>query len=275
MTLSIYDAALVDVQIPRLVTAALRADSTLMSFVRGVWRVGSRKLAGWQPKPPYILVTAERKEDTRMVGASLYGPYEMAVTLVLHPEQPVNAAVTGPAMPTLATGSAGVLTGSYHYALTSWDGSGETYVKEDPNGTLQIAGPLSLTAQRATVTLPSLGSASGFRLWRTKANGSALYFHSCQAQSGDITDNVPDSALQEEIAPMPNLAESVTGRIRQVLFASETLREGGYGHARAALKLTDEPKEYDAGLNVTCVRLVSAYDIKYDKTTRASLADTA
>lgn len=273
MTLSIYDSGVVDVQIPRLVAAALRADSTLMAFVTGVWRVGSKKLAGWQPKPPYVLVTAERKEDTRMVGASLYGPYEMAVTLVLHPQQPVNAELLAPAMAVLSEGSAGALTGTYYYALTAWGDEGESYVRE-VSGQLQIAGPLVVTAKKITVVSPALGSAKGFRLWRTKAGGSALYFHSCRG-AGAYTDNLADTELQDELAPMPNLAESITARIRQVLFASETLREGGYGHARAALKLTDAPKEYDANLNVTVVTMTSAYDIKYDKTTRASLADTA
>lgn len=273
MTMSLY-ASTIGGQIPRLVASALRADSLLSGILTGVYRVGSRKLRGWQPTPPAVLVSAESLADSRQAGGAMYGPYQLSIVLLLAPEAAPNLVLAPPSPPGLAASSGtGPLTGLYHAALTAFSDSGESLIQEI-GGELQFSS-LTVSSKAIVVTPPALNGAAGFRYFRTEAGKTALKFHGVLNSAAEFTDSVADGDLQEELAPVQGFGICIRERIRQVLFANETLMEGGFAHAIAALKLADGPEELDPEHNLVRLPLVATYEVKYDRATRQNTANSA
>jgi len=265
----------VDSDTPRLVTNVLRADAELAGFFTSIRQVGYEMLLdGWRPKPPCLLVLPAKLDDRQMTGVPFYGLFDVTLVAYLYPQTPTTDAVTPPSAPGAVSAASGgnLGAGVYHYALTGFDGSGESPVKTLA-GVAQFSPALTLSvASSTTVTYPSLSGYSGFRLWRTRANGRGFYFHSVLTSASPLTDNVADADLGEEMAPIESLGASLTARIRKVLKAGETLREAGITNANAGLTFRTVGDGRRSDWNVRFISQVATYDLTYDSRTRVSTA---
>ena len=276
MTLELYTPT-VDTDVPRLVAAGLRADSQLAAFFTGgIFARGYETvLDGWRPTPPCLLVVPERPapDDTQKTGRTFYGIFQVRVLAYLPPQTPSSPDVTPPGPPgAVVAGSGRVEAGVYHYALTGISRVGMSDVqmiagREQLSPAVTVSTPSSLT-----ITYPALTGYSAFALWRTRANGSALRFHSILTAEGPIVDDLPNAELQDDLAPIEAQAGHLIARVRRVLKAKETLVEAGVANANAALKFANgvDGRRTDWGVRV--IETLALYDLRYDALTRVATA---
>lgn len=107
-----------------------------------------------------------------------------------------------------ATGAAGVLTGDYLYKFTYVNAYGETV------GSPAMAGPVTLAAQQANLSLITAGGAgvTARRIYRTVASGSVYKYLATIADNTTTTyvDNIPDTSLGVTI---PGTNTALTGAL--------------------------------------------------------------
>lgn len=270
----LYDVAL-DSDLPRLVVAALRADSELAGFfgAASIREHDQQELRWWTPTPPYLAVTPLGLEEQRGIGGAASAVLRVGVFVYLHPMIPVDPSITELSAPSVAANGAGAMTGTFLYALTAVTPTGESAVK-DSLGQVQVA-TITLASQQARVTLPTGGGWTGLRLWRTEANGLALRQRAWIA--GDATasydDNGADTVLGRELAPVRFLGPRLLGQVKRRLIAGEALLSGGYAQAYAFLGFADIEDVIRTDRNQRVLGFVARYPLKYDVQTRRSTVD--
>lgn len=271
MTLELY-APTVDTDIPRLVVAALKTDAELTGFFTSIELFDYETLLdGWRPTPPCLLVVPGALAEEQMTGDPFYGLYDVGLVAYLHPQTPITDLVAAPGPPGATVLSAGrVEPGVYHYGLTGFGPRGESSIQVLA-GYRQISPALAVSAlSTVRVTYPSLTGWSGFRLWRTRKGGRALYFHSVLTEAGPFDDNLTDAELAEEMCPIKLQAASLVSRIRQTLKRKELLTEAGRANAKAALRFRTVGDGRRPDWNVRFVSQVATYALQYDSRTRQS-----
>lgn len=116
-----------------------------------------------------------------------------------------QAGFQAPSSVTLADGGAGVLTGVYTYAYTATYDSDPTH-ESSIGSTSQI----NVTSRQVNVDVAPIvgpGAPTGYNLYRSKANGTTLYYRSAITPGGtpDLVDNMADTALDTtRVAPDDN-----------------------------------------------------------------------
>lgn len=234
MSVDGYDLS-ADVDLPRLAAEALRAEAWVSAFF-GVDRIREHdddEVSAWTPRPPYIAVLPGTMRETRAAGDVLRAVFGVRVRIYLQTVIPMAPWITSPAAPTVALNGAGTLTGTRIYAVTAYDGSGESCVL-DTGGIVVTSSAITYAAQRGSVTMPTVAGVSGLRLWATRLNGTALYFHSLAASGAVVEDNIADSALSLEMAPIRFLGRRIVSAVKRALVNRESL--GGKAYAAMAFE---------------------------------------
>jgi hypothetical protein len=234
-----------DVNLPLQVAAVLRAEPWLLGFfgADGIRAHDDSDVAAWTPRPPYLAVLPGTMRETRAAGEVLRVAISVRVRIYLQTAIPTAAWITSPMPPTVTVNGAGVLTGVRRYAVTAWDGSGESSV-HDSTGIVMTSGAVTYVAQKGSLVMPTVAGVTGLRLWATKLGGTALYFHSLAASGATVEDNKPDSALSLEMAPIRFLGQRLVSACKRALIA----REGMNGKAFAAMAFEDVDPRAENGV---------------------------
>lgn len=268
MSVDGYDISL-DVDVPRLAAAALRAEPWVAGFFgpAGIREHDDTEVSVWTPVPPYVAVLPGTTREQRTAGANFRAVVGVRFRVYLPAMIPTCPSLTPPAAPTVAAGAAGALTGTRYYAATSYTGAGESSV-DDSTGIVSTSLPLVLSAQRGTVTMPTVAGVTGLVLWASRLNGRALFFHSLAASGAVVTDNIPDSGLGREMAPIRFLGRRVVSAMKQALIAREGLTVGGNARAFAAMAFEDAASSIENGVRVH--EFTALVPLRGDITTRES-----
>jgi len=263
-----YDISL-DVDIPRLAAAALRAEAWVAAFfgAAGIREHDDEEVSVWTPVPPYVAVLPGTMREQRTTGAGFRATIGVRFRVYLPPMIPTCMSVAAPPAPTVAVGTAGALTGVRYYAATAYTGAGESSV-DDSTGIVATSLPLTLAAQRGTVTMPTVAGVTGLVLWASRLNGRALFLHSLAASGTVVTDNLPDASLRHEMAPVRFLGRRVVSALKQALVAREGLPVGGNPRAFAAMAFEDGGTRTENGVRVH--EFTALVPLRGDITTRES-----
>jgi len=268
----------VDDKVPALVREYLAADATDSAddlSLAGWFGVENIELREYEefvsPFPaPFLAVSPRALIDRRQLGMEAFATYSVDLTVLLPKQTAATTALARPAAPAVSVGSAGLLTGAFRYALTGFTATAESYASN-------LSTAVTLTAQKGEVTIPSLGSFDGFRLWRTRANRTSPQFLDVVYAPGVYVDNWPDSALGDEAAPDTLGAIKLFSRIRRVVVreGAETLRNilsggGGVSIAQATTTLADVSDKVSAERNQREKVMRVTYEIRYRMTDRQS-----
>lgn len=241
--------ASVSVEIPRLVRATLAADVDLAAYFEQITLADLYQLDGPIRTPALFVVPATLAQE-RQVGGEAEGTYTVSVVAVLPVPTPFRHDLAATLAPTSALTATGPHTGVYGYCVTQFNEYGES-----------AASPVlsvSPAAQWVTLTRPTLSlNALGWRVWRTKANRTALrHLVTLRADAATWKDTVPDSGLADELAPIPFYAEALLDHASAVLYANERLLDGATASASAALEAQQGRDEIATGRNLRIRELV-------------------
>lgn len=249
MSVDGYDISM-DVDIPRVAAAALRAEPWVAGFFGpdGIRDHDDSEVSAWTPIPPYVAVLYGTSREQRTAGANFRAVVGVRFRVYLPATVPTLPSITPPGAPVASTGAAGALTGARMYAATRYTGDGESCV-EDSTGIVATSLPVTLIAQRAAVTMPTVTGAT-FRLWATRLNGTAFFFHSFAASGAVVEDNLPDASLSSEMAPIRFLSRRVISAMKQALILREGLPVGGNARAFAAMAFEDGSISVENGVRV-------------------------
>lgn len=223
--MNVLDSTTVESRIPHWVRYYLAADTTL-SGIFGTENIQALESAefGIELAAPYLAVTPLPLPDIRQTGQRFVADYPVWVTAFLPRPGRINRALSTPGTPALAEGAAGLLTGTYYYAVTGWNGDGESWASER-------SASITVTAKKITVTIPTVSGAWGRRLWRTKAGRTFPQFLCVipENTSTSFSDNLPDSHLVEEMAPDEWFGQKLSGAIKASLMTSnaQVLKDSG------------------------------------------------
>lgn len=254
-----------DVDLPRLAAAAIRAEPWVASFFgpAGIREHDDSEVSGWTPAPPYVAVLPGTMRETRAAGDVVRATMGVRVLVYLQTMIPTAPWITPPQAPTAATGSAGALTGTRLYAVTAYDGSGESCVL-DTGGIVATSLPVTYAAQRGTITMPAVTGVSGLRLWATRLGGKAFYFHSLAASGAVVTDNLLDTELSLEMAPIRFLGRRLVSAVKRALVTRERMD----GKAFAAMAFDGDTTRAENGVQVH--EFQAFVPLRMDVTTRES-----
>lgn len=246
MSVDAYDLS-DDVNLPLQVAAALRAESWLLGFFgsTGIRAHDDTEVSAWTPPPPYVAVLPGTMRETRAAGEVLQVSIGVRVRLYLQTAIPTAAWIAPPMPPTASVSGAGALTGSRRYAVTAYDGRGESCV-HDSTGIVLTTSPVTYANQKGSLVMPTVAGVSGLRLWATKLGGTSLYFHSLAASGATVEDNLPDASLSLEMAPIRFLGQRLVSACKRALIA----RDGFNGKAFAAISFEDTAPRAENGVRV-------------------------
>lgn len=249
MSVDGYDISL-DVDIPRLAAAALRAETWVNGFFgsANIREHDDVEVANWTPIPPYVAVLHGTTREQRAAGRNFKAVVGVRFLVYLPGMIPTLPSITPPAAPTAAVNGTGVLTGARMYAATRHTGDGESCV-DDSTGIVATSLPVTYATQKGAVTMPTVSGAT-FRLWATKLDGTSLYFHSLAASGAVVEDNLPDASLSLEMAPIRFLGQRVISAMKQALIAREGLPVGGNARAFAAMAFEDGSQRIENGVRI-------------------------
>lgn len=252
--------ASVSVEIPRLVREVLKADADLAGYFEQIALADLYQLDG-PIRTPSLFVVPGTLAQTRQVGGEAEGTYTVSVAGVFPVPTPFRYDLAALAAPTGALASSGPLTGSYVYRITQFNADGESAASP----TLTVAP----SAQWVTLTRPSLTSgALGWRVWRGEANRTALrHVVTLRADVASWKDTIPDSGLGDELAPIPFYAEALLDHAAKVLYANESLTDGGIRSASYALAVQQGRDEIASARNLRIRELVLTIQTYIDTTT--------
>jgi len=260
VTVGLYDEA-PGVVVPRAVAARLAASSELASFF-GARIFGSTFEEAMAPilEPTLACVMRGEEDQLRQTGGGIRLVYVVGVSAFLPAPTPAVGWLTVPAAPTLASATAGALTGSYDYRLTELMTDGESF------SSARLT--LSLTSQSPTLTMPAASSGSlGWRLWRSKAGLTACrWCATVPPGTATVTDTVADSALGDELAPVKGMREQLGNVIRAALYGTdnEILPLDGHYRSAGALRVTVEEPRYAGRRNLMVYGLTARYFAYYN-----------
>lgn len=245
MTTDGYDINL-DAETPRLTAALLRADTWLAGFfgADGIREHDDSEVAAWTPIPPYVAVLPGSLREQRTAGANFRVTAGVRFLVYLPGMVPTLPSIASPAAPVAAANGTGLLTGTRFYAATAYTGDGESCV-DDVTGIVATSLPVTYATQKGSVTMPTVAGAT-FRLWATRLNGKALYFHSLAASGAVVSDNLPDASLSREMAPVRFLGRRIVSAMKQALIAGEGLG----GKAFAAMGFEDGGSRVENGVRI-------------------------
>jgi hypothetical protein len=250
MSVDGYDLSM-DTDIPRLVAAALRAESWVAGFfgAAGIREHDDSEIETWTPIPPYVAVLPGTSREQRTTGGGFRATVGVRVRCYLPTMIPTVPSVASPAAPTVAISGTGVLTGTRLYATTAYTGLGESCV-DDSTGIVATSLPVTYATQKGAVTMPTVAGVTGLRLWATKLNGTALFFHSLAASGAVVTDDLPDASLSLEMAPVRFMGRRIVSALKRALVAREGLPVGGNARAFAAMAFEDAASTVESGVRV-------------------------
>lgn len=257
---SVYDEGPL-ARIPRKVRDVLAADAGLLAFTEGHISEGEDSdLENAIPLPSIWIVPLAPNEQ-RQVGGFVEINYDLALFLALPRSTPATAEIAAPTAPTVAAGATGSLTGTYQYRLTAYGAAGESYAS--------AAASVSVSGKDVTVTPASLPSgAIGFRIWRTKAGQSAFRWAGVSIGAGPWTDNTPDSALGDELAPIRYYGQRVIEEASSVLYNAEPLFDVSEDISDASLKCYPGPDRLVSSRNMRLKTLVITVPALIDPVTK-------
>jgi hypothetical protein len=139
--------------------------------------------------------------------------------------------------PVAAVGAAGVLNGTYQYAITFKNGTTGSRSNPDPAA---FTAPITVAPANQQVSLTVIPTSSDpqvtlVEIWRTSANLAQLFkLTEIPNGTGSYTDNAPDTALQPELLPFDNARPSDTfgtaaGPYQGRMFWARDSRDGQQG----------------------------------------------
>lgn len=241
-----YDINL-DAEAPRLVAALLRADSWVAGFFgpAGIREHDDDEVTAWTPIPPYVAVLPGTQREQRTAGQNFRVTSGVRFRVYLPPSIPTVPSVAAPPAPVATVGTAGALTGSRIYGASAYTGAGESCL-DDSTGIVALSLPVTYAAQRGAVVMPTVTGVTGLVLWASRLNGKALFFHSLAASGATVTDNLLDSALGREMAPIRYIGRRVVSAMKQALISGEGLG----GRAFASMAFEDQPTRTENGVRV-------------------------
>lgn len=253
-----YDS--VSTIIPRRVRAILAADADLAAYFEQITLADLYQLEG-PIRPPALFVVPGTMKQDRQVGGETEATYSVHVVAVLPVPTPFRYDLAALNAPTAGLTSSGPLTGTYGYRVTQFNADGESEASA-----LLTSSP---SAQWVTITRPSLSaSALGWRVWRTEAGRSALrHAVTLRADATTWVDTLPDSALGDELAPIPFYAEALLDHAAKVIYANERLVETGTAYASAAVTVQQGRDEIATARNLRVRELVVSIPTYFDSTT--------
>lgn len=245
MSVDGYDINL-DAETPRLTAALLRADSWLAGFfgADGIREHDDSEVVAWTPIPPYVAVLPGVQREQRTIGQSMKVSSGVRFLVYLPGMTPTLPSLTPPAAPVASINGTGVLVGTRFYATTRYTGDGESCV-DDSTGIIATSLPVTYATQKGSIVMPTVAGAT-FRLWATKLNGKALFFHSLAASGATVSDNLPDASLSREMAPIRFLGRRIVSAMKQALIAGEGLG----GKAFAAMSFEDGGQRVENGVRI-------------------------
>jgi len=248
MPSSVYDESPL-ARIPRKVRDVIAADAGILAFAESHISEGEyQDLENPIPLPSIWVVPLVARAE-RQVGGDVEISYDLSVVIALPRNTPAIPGITAPAVPTVAAGATGGLTGTYQYRLTAYGSAGESYASTSAS--------VTVTAKKITVTPPALPSgATGFRVWRTRAGKSAFRWVGTIAGSVAWTDNVDDTDLGDELAPIRYLGERVLEEIASVLYTAEPLYDSTKYVSDANLLCRPGPDRVISGRNMRLKTLI-------------------
>ncbi len=189
--------------------AGVRDDVETAAALAGVATIFATKaaadagLSGIAANAYVVVMEDEGRSDHKTLYQKVGGVYVFVadlntITDLVAPGSPRigdgRAIGAPPAGPTLAEGAAGALTGTYRYAYTETEGTGETPLSP-------VSSPITVTAKKINVSVPSnRRGTSGRHLYRTAAGGSVYKFLKAFDGGDDyyrseFIDNIADGAL--------------------------------------------------------------------------------
>lgn len=261
MTVGLFDES-PGVAIPRIVASQLAASADLIAFFGSrIWGT-SMEDATTPLRQSALVVTLSGEEDPRrQTGGRIRLTYVARVAAYLPIPTPAVGWLTIPAAPTAGTHATGSLTGTFGYRLTEITDDGESFASP--------ALAVTVTSKWPQLTLPAPSSASvvGWRVWRTEAGRTAARWAGTAIRSASTwTDSTLDAALGDELAPVRGMREQLANVIRQALYGQdrETLPDGGYYHADAALRVDVLPQSISTRRNMIVYPLEARYPAIYD-----------
>jgi len=205
--------------VPDNVRAYLAADATLAAFFGGRIQVREYQEQGGATPAPFLTVEHGRLDDKPTTSQGANARFEIDVTAYLPRYVTADATLATPSAPTAAAGSAGPLTVSRRYAVSHCTATGESYASD-------LSSPLSLTAQKGTVTV-AVGPAGTVcrKLWATKTNELCPHFLDFVPgnTATSYTDEILDAALGDEIPPYPGDYGDIFEIVKRVLWANRQL----------------------------------------------------
>jgi len=242
VTYSVYDESPL-ARIPRKVRDVLAADAGLLAFFEGRISECDREELENPQTVPSLWVVPSKLTSERQVGGLIDARYEIGVIAVLPRLTPAVAGIAAPSVPTLVASGSGSLTGTYKYRLTAFGAAGESFAS--------AAVSAAPSAQLVTVTPPSLpAGATGFRVWRTRANRDAYRWLHTIYGTGSWVDNTADTSLGDELAPIRYYGERLIEEIARVLYVDESFTDAGECLADQALFCEPGPDRVIASRNL-------------------------
>jgi hypothetical protein len=270
MTSPIY-TDLVQARMLRGIRKSLADDQNLVDFfgAEGIRLVSYEQLEH-TIVPPLLAVVSGKGKPEQVLSQQANFSYTVPIMTFVPRQTPVNPAVPQPAAPAVTPVTAGPLTGAFSYRATFWNDSGESWASD--------ATAATLTGQSAALdfgTIPS--DVKGARVWRT-ANGRSAYRYVETVQPDQLatgwTDDLADSMLGDELAPIQLFAENLKDYIRGVLYAHQTIEtDSGERLADANLILGDRVDVIDRSRNIRLVVMEAQFGTIYSTETMQPTAD--
>lgn len=170
---------------------------------------------------PFLAVIPLPVKDMQLTGGQSGGIASVLVQAFLQRESPhFDSSLTPPDLPVAAAGAAGALTGAYRYRLTGYTSTAETFATD-------LTDPLTVSAKRIMVTIPSAPGFTGLRLWRTEAGKTCARFLKLVSSGDVVEDNRSDARLDDETAPEKFGAEKLMASVKCALANNATLKDIG------------------------------------------------
>lgn len=250
---------------PRLVRDVLIADSTLAAFFgTGAIRDHDYQELLGPLRPPYLAVAPFKMDEKFYPTQKGVAEFRVVVGAYLPRQIPIDPSLAVLAAPSVSSGGSGTLTGEYTYAVSGYTATGTSYIS--PVTTV------SLSSQKASITVSAGSGLAGRILWRTKAGRSYLQY--LTAITGTThTDDAADTALGDDLAPEPFLGRRLRGAIKRALKAQENLTVAGIQNAEMILGFGDMSDDVSGGRNCRVMVTEIVYQLYYDLLSRESVLE--
>lgn len=272
MTSPLYED-LLQAKMLRGIRESIAEDAPTLEYfgAEGIRLVSYEELEHTIVPPLLAVVTGQAANVGRVISRQANVTYTVPVVLFLPRQTPVNPAVPTPAAPVVSAVAGGSLTGRFSYRATFWNEAGESWASEPTEITLS-GGNVSIDFG----TIPA--GVLGARLWRTARERTAYrYVETIQPEqlAAGWVDDVPDSMLGDEIAPVQLFIENLKDYLRGILYAHETIRVDGVDLCDAALVLADRVDAIDRTRNLRVVGMACQFATIFSVETMQSTADEA